>query len=88
MLPQLVQHNVINHRDVGVNKAVEFGKNYHVQRKVILEVRLRRALLCDNLGHHAGDEVNVADSTLRYRSGYLDKSPVPMTSLLTICIIM
>ena len=48
-------------------------QNAHVQRQGLPAFRLRRALLSDSLGHHAEDEVNVADSPLRRCSRSLEK---------------
>ena len=63
MLPQVVQHNFGHHGKGGVNKAASVVHNAQVYRQGIMELRLGRVLLCDNLGHHVEDEVNAADST-------------------------
>ena len=88
MLPKLGKHNVIHNGNLFVNKLTAVVQNDHVQIEVIPVLILGIALVRNSLGHHAENEVNVADSTLRCCSGSLEKFLSPTTSLFQISIIM
>ena len=64
MMPHIGQHYVVHHWKVGVNKAEEVVKNYHVQREVLPELILGRSLVSNNIGHYAEDKVDLAHSLL------------------------
>ena len=88
MLPQIVQQYIVQHGKVGVNKTAEVLQNDLVQQQRILELRLLRSIICDSIGHHVEDEINVADSPLRCCSGYLKKFLMPTISSFPISVIM
>ena len=48
-------------------------QNANVKQQGLSSLRLERALLSNIIGHHDEDEVNVADSTLRCRSYFLER---------------
>ena len=88
MLTHIGQHDIIHNGRLGVNKADSVVQNSHAQRQGILELRLIRELLCNILGHHAEDEVNVSDSPLQCHSGFLKKLLRPTTLFILISVIM
>ena len=88
MLTHIGQHDIIHNGRLGVNKADSVVQNSHAQRQGILELRLIRELLCNILGHHAEDEVNVSDSPLQCRSGSLKKFLRSMTLSFPISVVM
>ena len=83
----LVQHYVVHHGQVDVNKAVVVVNNAHVQQQGIPELRLVIASLCNTLRHNSEYEVNVAASSLQCRSVPREVLR-PTTPLFTISIIV
>ena len=64
MLPHIGQQNIIHLLKVDFNKVVAVLQNYKLQKECRTELILGTALHSDSLGHHAEDEVNLADNTL------------------------